>query len=339
MSYGHFSIRPETPFAADQMGGVYYPRIKLTFGPACAEVSGSNPLPVAIISGGSGGSSGGLTDAELRASAIAVSGDFYPATQPISGAVSVSGSVAVTGSFYQATQPVSIASMPTTPVTGTFWQATQPVSGPLTDAQLRAAAVPVSGTFWQATQPVSIAGTVAVSGPLTDAQLRASAIATKDYVQSSRVVRNFILDAFTAAPASEAMQQVIQWYSNAAVAATVSPAVVPAGKILRLTGGRIETKSLATVGSVVMRVRCNVSGTAVLGSPIVASAACGSRAGATTVAMTGGHDHAEFSFGDEGLEIPAGAGVGFSLAGYGPTGTLALQGVTRFEVWGYEYTA
>lgn len=32
----------------------------------------------------------------------------------------------------------------TVPVTGTFWQATQPVSGPLTDAELRAAAVPVN---------------------------------------------------------------------------------------------------------------------------------------------------------------------------------------------------
>lgn len=43
------------------------------------------------------------------------------------------------------------------PVSGTFWQTTQPVSGPLTDAQLRAAAVPVSG-------------------PLTDAQLRATPV-------------------------------------------------------------------------------------------------------------------------------------------------------------------
>lgn len=51
---------------------------------------------------------------------------------------------------------------------------------PLTDAQLRAAAVPVSvsgsvavtGTFWQTTQPVSIASW----GGLTDAQLRAAAV-------------------------------------------------------------------------------------------------------------------------------------------------------------------
>ena len=39
-----------------------------------------------------------------------------------------------------------------------------PVSGPLTDAELRAAAVPVSGTFYQATQPVSIASLPTVSG-------------------------------------------------------------------------------------------------------------------------------------------------------------------------------
>lgn len=57
----------------------------------------------------------------------------------------ITNPVAVTGAFWPATQPVSIAAMPSTPVTGTFWQATQPVSGPLTDTQLRATAVPVSG--------------------------------------------------------------------------------------------------------------------------------------------------------------------------------------------------
>lgn len=37
---------------------------------------------------------------------------FYPATQPVSGTVSVSGSVAVTGTFFQATQPISAAALP-----------------------------------------------------------------------------------------------------------------------------------------------------------------------------------------------------------------------------------
>ncbi|MDQ3024530.1 MAG: hypothetical protein M3R04_09140, partial [bacterium] len=96
-------------------------------------------------------------------------------------------------------------------------------------------------------------------------------------------------------------------------------------------------KSLATVGSVVLRIRANTAGLVVIGSPLVASASCGSNAGSTTVAMTGGLDTAQMAF-PEGIDLPAATGIGFSLAGYGPTGTLTLQGVTRFEVWGYEYT-
>lgn len=111
--------------AWDDIGGVVFQRVKLTTGPdgTAIDVSSSDPLPVSIISGGSSG----LTDAELRASAVPVS-----------------------GTFWQATQPVSIA-------------ATVAVSGPLTDTQLRATAVPVSGTFWQTTQPVSLASLPALA--------------------------------------------------------------------------------------------------------------------------------------------------------------------------------
>jgi len=145
------------------------------------------------------------TDAQLRASAVPVSG---PATDgqlratplPVSGTVNV-------GNF-PATQPVSAASLPlptgasteatlalikaktdnldvllstrtkpadaqkvdgsavTQPVSGTVAiSGTVPVSGPLTDTQLRATPVPVSGT-------------VTATGPLTDTQLRASAVPT-----------------------------------------------------------------------------------------------------------------------------------------------------------------
>lgn len=192
--------------------GVQVQRTKVGYGTKgdYRDVTTTSPLPVTVI----GGSSSGLTDAQLRATPVpveatitfppsmAVTGTFWQATQPVSGTVGVSGSVAVTGTFWQATQPVSIASP--VAVTGTFWQAIQPVSGavsvtgsvavtgPLTDAQLRASALPVSGTvsvsgsvpvtgtFWQATQPVSgtvgVSGSVAVTGPLTDTQLRASAL-------------------------------------------------------------------------------------------------------------------------------------------------------------------
>jgi len=83
-------------------------------------------------------------------------------TMPVSGNVGVTGSVAVTGTFWQATQPVS--------GTVTVGNASLAVTGPLTDTQLRAAAVPVS------LASTTITGSVAVTGPLTDTQLRASAV-------------------------------------------------------------------------------------------------------------------------------------------------------------------
>ena len=113
--------------------------------------STGNPIPV----------SGPLTDTQLRAIAV-----------PVSGTVTANTGLS---------QPLTDTQLRATavPVSGTFWQATQPVSGtvtantglsqPLTDAQLRASSVPVSGTvgisgivpvsgtFWQATQPVSVA--------------------------------------------------------------------------------------------------------------------------------------------------------------------------------------
>jgi hypothetical protein len=136
-----------------------------------------------------------LTDTQLRASAVTVSGTV---TASISGTVPVSGTFwqttqPVSGTFFQATQPVSLASTTVTvsslpalaagtaqigsvtasisntvPVSGTFWQTTQPASLASLPALAAGTAqigsvtasisgtVPVSGTFYQATQPVSL---------------------------------------------------------------------------------------------------------------------------------------------------------------------------------------
>jgi hypothetical protein len=111
---------------------------------------------------------------------VPVSGTFWQATQPISGSVSISGTPAVS---------ISGTAAVSGPLTDTQLRAAAvPVSGPLTDTQLRATALPVTGTFFQATQPISgsvsitgtptvtISGTPTVSGPLTDTQLRATAV-------------------------------------------------------------------------------------------------------------------------------------------------------------------
>lgn len=120
------------------MGTGSGPGTTITFG---------GPITIALVDGG-----------------IPVTGDFYPAVQPVQmnggwvvldAGVTVTNfpaSQPVTGTFYQATQPVSLATAPTTPVTGTFYQATQPVS------IASMPSTPVTGTFWPATQPVSQSG-------------------------------------------------------------------------------------------------------------------------------------------------------------------------------------
>ena len=285
----------------------------------------------------------------------------------VTNAVSVSGTVPVSGTFWQTTQPVSgtltSSISGTVPVSGTFWQTTQPVSGTIT-ANAGTGTLSTSivgGTISTVTNAVSVSGTIPVSGTvtanagtgtlstsivnttvattaptLTKGTQGANGWSVQNLKDAGRNTRIFALDAYTAAPVAEAVQSVVQWYSNAAVAGTTQPAVIPAGKTLRLTHYTMSTKSLATVGSAVVRIRANTAGLGVLGSPLVFSMECGSRAGATTVAMTGGMDTFSGVFPD-GLEFPAGTGLAFSMAGYGPAGVLTLEGVTRFQVFGYEY--
>lgn len=153
-----------------------------------------------------------------------------------------------------------------------------------------------------------------------------------DATDMGRVTRHFIFDTPTASPAAETLASVTQWYANAAVAATTTPAVVPAGKVLRITGMRIATASLAAGGMVKLRLRANTAGVVAVTSPLVASLQVGSRAAVAAL-----QDHAEITF-PEGIDFPAGTGIGLTHQGYvGATGTL--QSFSTFEAWGYEYTA
>lgn len=95
---------------------------------------------------------GGLTDAQLRATAVPVSGPVTDAQLratpvPVSGTVTASGPLTdaqLRNSAVPVSGPLTDAQLRATPV---------PVSGPVTDAQLRAAAVPVSGTVTPAVVP------------------------------------------------------------------------------------------------------------------------------------------------------------------------------------------
>jgi hypothetical protein len=149
--------------------------------------SGAHQLKVSS----GGGPGGGLTDAELRATPVPVSGPLTDAQlRAVAVAISAAALPLPAGASTEATLAlikaktdnidVALSTRAVTGLTDTQLRATPvPVSGPLTDAQLRATPVPVSGT-------VAVSGNVEVvndvgnplpvSGPLTDAQLRATAV-------------------------------------------------------------------------------------------------------------------------------------------------------------------
>jgi len=280
----------------------------------------------------------GLTDAQLRALAVPVSGTFFPGTQPVSGTFwqvtqPVSGPltdaalratpVPISGTFWQATQPVS----------GAFFQATQPVSGPLTDTQLRASAVPISGAL---TDVQLRASAVPVSGPMTDAQMRAAAVKIYESIPG-RVVRHLFMAAPIVTTVAEVMMSLTGYMAGAAVAPTVTPAVVTAGKVLRLTMVSLSYFNVAAVGSARFTLRANLAGVAVIGSPLVASWQIGQSGDG---ASTAGHMYSrDLALPEDGLEFAAATGIAVGMQGFGAVPTTGtIVGYGKIELLGYEYT-
>lgn len=122
------------------------------------------PLPV----------TGPLTDAQLRAAVVPISGSVsvsnLPATQPVSGTVAVSN-----------------------------FPATQPVSGPLTDAQLRATPVPISGTVSTTSAAASTATIARVATTASSVVLlAANASRKKAIIMTETGAANYVAFAATA---------------------------------------------------------------------------------------------------------------------------------------------
>ncbi len=114
--------------------------------------SSGNPITTLPVSGP-------LTDAQLRATAVPVSGTFFQATQPVSGTVGATQSgtwnITTTGPITNTelrASPVSVIG----PMTNAELRSSAvSVTGPMTNVELRASPVSVTGTFFQSIQPVS----------------------------------------------------------------------------------------------------------------------------------------------------------------------------------------
>ena len=138
----------------------------------------NTPISGSVSITGSVSVTGPLTDAQLRATAVPVSGTV---TIVPSGTQVVSATDLDIRDLVFATDKVDVSGSSVS-ITGTV-----PVSGPLTDTQLRATAVPVSGPL---TDTQLRATAVPVSGPLTDAQLRATAVPVDTELPAAAALAN-----------------------------------------------------------------------------------------------------------------------------------------------------
>jgi hypothetical protein len=105
--------------AADDIGGNLFQRVKLALGADGVndgDVSAANPVPISgAVTVGNFPAQIGLTDTQLRATAVPVSGTVTANTglsQPLTDTQLRATAVPVSGSFFQATQPVSAAALP-----------------------------------------------------------------------------------------------------------------------------------------------------------------------------------------------------------------------------------
>ncbi len=171
--------------AWDDIGGVAYQRVKVTFGAdgVATDVNTGTGLPVTVqgtvpVSGtfwqatqpvsiaGSVTVTGPLTDAQVRATPLPVSGTVTANAGTGTMAVSAASLPLPSGAATAAKQPAlgiaGTASTDVITVQGIASGTPQPVSGTVTVGN---ASLAVTGTFFQATQPVSVAATVNVISP------------------------------------------------------------------------------------------------------------------------------------------------------------------------------
>jgi hypothetical protein len=165
--------------------------------PVATRDKGGREVPYVLIDRGGGGSGDPIEAVDedhpfptADAAVLAILGTavtrLTEAVALLTGTLGVAGAVSVTN--LPSTQAVSgpltdaqlrAAAVPVNgPLTDTQLRATAvPVNGPLTDTQLRATAVPVNGPL---TDTQLRAAAVPVQGPLTDGQLRASPVEVAD---------------------------------------------------------------------------------------------------------------------------------------------------------------
>jgi hypothetical protein len=146
--------------------------------------------------------------------------------------------------------------------------------------------------------------------------------------------RRTIASYYTAAPvavtATEVLLSLTSVRNGNLVAATTTPAVITAGKILRITRISVTYIAIATTGHAIVRIRNNPTGPVAVGSLFITDVDVGANA-PTTVNST---QTVEMNL-SEPIELVGGSGLGITVQGYNGL-TPAAAGFIKVTVFGHE---
>lgn len=179
---------------------------------------------------------------------------------------------------------------------------------------------------------VTVSNDSTVNGPtLTKGTQGSTGFSTQHLKDAGRNQTNYFMAAGIAGTNAEVMQSLTGYKAGAAVAATVTPAVVTAAKTFRITNITLTYQSLATAGGCLFRLRANLSGTGVIGSPLVATYIIGSAAAVAGITTT------EVIPIPDGLEFAAGTGIAVGMMGINTVGAALAAGFGTITINGFEY--
>ena len=166
---------------------------------------------------------------------------------------------------------------------------------------------------------------------LTKGTQGSTGLSTQDLKDAGRNVTNYFHALPIITTAAEVMQSLTGYKGGIAVAATVTPAVVTAGKTYRVQKIVLTYIATATMGSMLVNLRANLAGVAIVTSPLVHSWVVGTSAATAGVSTT-----VTIPFPD-GLEFAAGTGIAVGVTGLNATQAAAIVGYAQVSILGYEY--
>ncbi len=315
--------------ASDDIGGIQFQRIKLVHGADGVndgDVSTVNPLPTRNVDTTASGSITAVSQNVALALngksgvAIQITGTWVGTLQ-FEGTIDGTNWVAVNGVVAGSSTPG-----PTTIANGVVR---------VTPAGL--AQVRITSTAWTSgTATISLRASDAAGGTFLNQSLTAGTNLigkVQSSIDSGRNTTNYFEAAPVITTVAEVMRSLTGYKGGVAVAATATPAVVTTGKTYRVNKIVVDYVAATVIGSARITLRANLSGVAVIGSPLVWS----EQVGIPAIFTAGSSMTYVFDF-PEGMEFAAGTGIALGVQGFGANPTTAtIVGYVKASILGFEF--